>query len=71
MYIDKTQFVFGFVLSESCSRMTCHSWMSPVGVMERACDTGAGEEHTGGGVDRGERLPGGGPRGPKTAPRPE
>ena len=46
MYIDKTQFVFGFVLSESCSRMTCHSWMGPVGVMEGACDTGAGEENT-------------------------
>ena len=43
MYIDKTQFVFGFVLSESCSRMTCHSWMGPVGVMEGAYDTGVGE----------------------------
>ena len=46
MYIDKTQFVFGFVLSESCSRMTCHSWMGPVGVMEGAYDTGAREENT-------------------------
>ena len=26
--------------------MTCHSWMGPVGVMEGACDTGAGEENT-------------------------
>ena len=38
MYIDKTQFVFGFVLSESCSRMTCPSWMGPMGVMEGAYD---------------------------------
>ena len=44
--MDKTQFVFGLVLSESCSRMNCHSWMGPVGVMEGACDTGAGEENT-------------------------
>ena len=56
MYIDKTQFVFGFVLSESCSRMTCHSWMGPVGVMEGACDTGTGEENT-------EEERGGGARG--------
>ena len=55
MYIDKT-FVFGFVLSESCSRMTCHSWMGPVGVMEGACDTGTGEENT-------EEERGGGERG--------
>ena len=26
--------------------MNCHSWMGPVGVMEGACDTGAGEENT-------------------------
>ena len=56
MLIDKTQFVFGFVLSESCSRMTCPSWMGPVGVMEGAYDMGAGkkntEEERGGGEGR-------------------
>ena len=44
--MDKTQYVFGFVLSESCSRMNCHSWISPVGLVEGAYDMGAGEENT-------------------------
>ena len=40
--MDKTQFVFGLVLSESFSRMNCHSWIGPVGMG----DMGAGEENT-------------------------
>ena len=40
--MDKTQFVFRLVLSESCSRMNCHSWIGPVGMG----DMGAGEENT-------------------------
>ena len=44
--MDKTQFVFGLVLSESLSRMNCHSWIGPVGVMEGAYDMGARRENT-------------------------
>ena len=58
--MDKTQFVFGFFLSESCSRMTCHTWMGPV---EGAYDMDAGEENTkeerGGGEGREGRQAGG------------
>ena len=52
--MDKTQFVFRLVLSESCSRMNCHSWIGPVGMG----DMGAGEENTEEerGVGRGARV---------------
>ena len=33
-------------MSESFSRMNCHSWIGPVGMMEGTCDTGTREENT-------------------------
>ena len=55
--MDKTQFVFGLVLSESFSRMNCHSWIGPVGM-------GGGMRHgRRGGEHRGEERGQGGARG--------
>ena len=51
--MDKTQFLFGFVLSMSFSRMNCHSWIGPVGMGGGVRHGRRGGEHQGGERGRG------------------